>query len=111
MNDSPCNIDYIHTYLVVLERINKIFNLFFPFIRCRFESQYCCGYKCCYAEDDGKTILGSWYFWSLMSLVLIVFGCIVCSFTLSNLIKKQPTTNGIPNSWMGLLSGNKKKSV
>ena len=43
-----------------------------------------------------------------MSLVLIVFGCIVCSFTLSNLIKKQPTTNGIPNSWMGLLSGNKK---
>ena len=46
-----------------------------------------------------------------MSLVLIVFGCIVCSFTLSNLIKKQPTTNGIPNSWMGLLSGNKKNLI
>ena len=31
MNDGPCNIDYNYmcTYLVVLETINKIFKLFF----------------------------------------------------------------------------------
>ena len=75
------------------------------YYRCNFENQYCCGYICCHKLSNREDLLGSWYFWSLMSLVLIVFGCIICSFTINSFAKKQTTIYRAPSAWMGLLSG------
>ena len=88
-----------------MEKTIRILNLIYLIhFRCKFEDQYCCGYICCQkapGEVDAE-LLGSWYFWSIISILFIVFGCIVCSFTLSTFKKRtyQP-----PASWMGLLSG------
>jgi len=74
--------------------------------RCRADDQYCCGYTCCFKPlDDAPKLLESWYFWSLISLVLIVFGCIIFSFALSNLKRKSSSWTRAPSAWLGLMSG------
>ena len=66
-------------------------------------------------EDSAASLVTSWYFWSLVSLVMIVFGCIIFSFTLSSLKRKSsswaasvgPGGLGGPvsSAWLGLVSG------
>jgi len=59
--------------------------------RCRVADQYCCGHSCCYQADgdDSPHLFASWYFWSLILVVLVVFGCIIVSFALSSLKSKS----------------------
>ena len=79
------------------------------FYRCRAEDQYCCGYTCCFKPIDNNphaALLTSWDFWSLISLVLLVFGCIILSFTLSSLKRKSSNSWArAPSAWLGLMSG------
>ena len=78
------------------------------FFRCRADDQYCCGYTCCFKpsdQDPNARLLTSWYFWSLVSLVLLVFGCIIFSFALSNLKRKSSSWARAPSAWLGLMSG------
>ena len=66
-------------------------------------------------DDPAASLITSWYFWSLVSLVLIVFGCIILSFTLSSLKRKPSMTTlqanlggntaGLGSAWLGLVSG------
>lgn len=59
--------------------------------RCRILDQYCCGHTCCFKQPPSDTfeIFSSWYFWSLILVVLIVFGCIVVSFALTSLKQRH----------------------
>ena len=64
-------------------------------------------------DDPTASLISSWYFWSLVSLVMIVFGCIILSFTLSSLKRKSNWNGGGVSplqglggsAWLGLVSG------
>ena len=63
-------------------------------------------------DDPTASLISSWYFWSLVSLVMIVFGCIILSFTLSSLKRKPNWSGGVSplqglggSAWLGLVSG------
>ncbi len=59
--------------------------------RCRIVDQFCCGHTCCFKDNANEEVnlFESWYFWSLILVVFVVFGCIVVSYVLSTLKQKH----------------------
>ena len=95
---------YTSTTTVRLRETRIISSKLMSFFRCRADDQYCCGYTCCFKPlDDAPKLLESWYFWSLVSLVLIVLGCIIFSFALSNLKRKSSSWTRAPSGTIHIL--------